>query len=149
MIGLRASINEHLQRKLKEASEKAAYRNFGHAAASIRKDVQQTIERAPRQPRSGGGRKRKRRAAATIASPPGRPPRTRRGALRRAIRFDVSKTSTVVGPVHSIVGESGAAHEFGGQYKGAEYPERSFMGPALERNISRFADSWRGSIGEQ
>lgn len=65
MIGLRASINEHLQRKLKEASEKAAYRNFGHAAASIRKDVQQTIERAPRQPHwaadeseSGGQRQR-------------------------------------------------------------------------------------------
>lgn len=149
MMNLRVRINEQLQQKLEEAAKTATFRNFGHAMAAIRKTAQGSIERAAKEPRQNASRKRKRRRAVpTIPSPPGSPPRTRRGQLKRAIRFDVTETSAVAGPIHTIVGESAAAHEFGGTYKGAEYPERKFMGPALEQNVSRFAESWRSSIGE-
>lgn len=125
---------EDLTPALEEAADKAAFRNFGHAAASIRKDAASTIERS-REP-----------------SEPGQPPHTRRGQLPRAIRYAVDElggdVGAVVGPRASLVGESGAAHEIGGEYKGTEFPERPFMGPALERALPRFAEQWRGSIGE-
>lgn len=68
------------------------------------------------------------------ASPAGQPPATRRGLIRRAIRYQVAedRRSVVIGPAYSMVGTAGAAHEFGGRYKGETYPKRPFMGPALE-----------------
>lgn len=112
-----------------KAAEKAAFKNFGHAAARIRKDAAESIQRSAQ------------------ASMPGAPPHTRRGHLKRAFRFDRTKDDAVIGPRGSIVGESASAHEFGGQYKGQQFPERPFMGPALEKNLPRFADDWAGSLG--
>lgn len=68
------------------------------------------------------------------AAPAGSPVTTRRGLMRRAIRYQVAedKRSVVIGPVASMVGTAGQAHEFGGRYKGERYPQRPFMGPALE-----------------
>ena len=68
------------------------------------------------------------------ASSPGQPPATRRGLLRRAIRYQVAddRKSVVIGPAYSIVGTAGEAHEFGGRYKGDLFPKRPFMGPALD-----------------
>ena len=104
---------EDTTKRVADAAEKAAFRNFGHAAASIRKDAIASIEKAPH----------------GQASEPGTPPHTRRGQLPRAIRYDATKDGAIVGPVASLVGESGAAHEFGGTYKGQDYPERPFMEP--------------------
>lgn len=118
-------------RKVFEEAEKAAFRNFQHAAASISKDAKASIK--------------------TSADPsdPGEPPHTRRRVfLRRAIRYAANKDGAIIGPLASVVGLSAEAHEFGGRYKGNEYPERPFMGPALERAIPRFAGSWQGSIGQ-
>ena len=116
--------------RLKDATEKAAFRNFGHAAASIRKDVISTIEK-----QAG-------------PSDPGTPPHTHAGGfLKRAIAYFADKLGAVVGPLHSVVGESGHAHEFGGYYLGTQFPERPFMYPALQRAIPRFAEDWKGSIG--
>jgi hypothetical protein len=68
-------------------------------------------------------------------SRPGDPPTTRRGLLRRAIRYRVAqdRTHVLVGPTASKVGRAGEAHEHGGRYKGQRYPQRPFMGPALEQ----------------
>lgn len=121
---------ESLFTDVAKAANEAAFRNLGHAAASIRKDAASTIERSQ------------------DASAPGEPPHTRRGQLNRAFRFDVSPDSAIVGPLFSVVGVSAAAHEFGEEYRGEDYPERPFMGPALERSTPRFLESWRGSIGE-
>lgn len=68
------------------------------------------------------------------ASQPGQPPASRKGLLRRAIRYELAadKQSVVIGPAYTIVGTAGEAHEFGGRYRGATYPERPFMGPALQ-----------------
>lgn len=117
-------------RKVRKASDDAAYRNFGHAAASISKAVKASIirQRGP--------------------SLPGQPPATRKGLLRRAVRFFADKQGAVIGPMKTIAGTVGAAHEFGGAYKGEDFDQRPFMYPALEQAAPRFAGSWRGSIGE-
>lgn len=119
-------------RKLLREIDFTAFKNAAHAAARIRKDAQESLIKAEG------------------ASKPGTPPHThKRQFLKNAITFDVSESGeAVVGPRFSRVGESGEAHEFGGEYKGAEYPERKFMLPAMERNVARFAGEWAGSIGE-
>ena len=77
---------------------------------------------------------KKRIVRSTTKAPPGQPPTTRRGLLRRAIRYAVAadRQSVVIGPAHSLVGTAGEPHEHGGRYKGDRYPRRPFMGPALE-----------------
>jgi len=131
MFGLSVQVDDQTQR-VKDAADQASFRNLGHAAASIRKTAIAEI------------------VTAEGPSEPGTPPHSRRGQLRRAIKFDLDKSSemAVIGPEASIVGEAGAAHEFGGEFRGEDYPERPFMEPALDANVDRFASEWAGSIGE-
>lgn len=139
MIAIAVEFVNQMNR-VAQATEKAKFRNLGHALARIRKDAVASIEPSDE------------------PSPPGSPPHTRKrisrkgnvvkGHLQRAIVYKVEGDSGVVGPRESIVGESGQAHEFGGKYKGGDYPERAFMGPALDRNLDNFASTWGGSIGE-
>jgi hypothetical protein len=77
---------------------------------------------------------KKRIVRSSVKAPPGQPPTTRRGLLRRAIRYAVApdRQSVVIGPTHVLVGTAGQPHEHGGWYKGERYPPRPFMGPALE-----------------
>lgn len=111
------------------AAERAAFRTFSQAAFAIRETAVRSIVRA-RGP-----------------SPPGQPPHTHRGAyLRRAIRYAANREGAVIGPMASVVGTAGQAHEFGGPHRDAIFPERPFMGPALEQNLDRFAIGWSGSI---
>lgn len=69
------------------------------------------------------------------SSSPGTPPNTRKGLLRRAVLFGVENDarSVVVGPAKSLIGISMTAHEFGGKYRGRNYPKRALMGPTLQR----------------
>ena len=113
------------------AAEKAAFRNFGHAAASISKDIKSTLE------------------TAEGPSDPGKPPHTHKGAyLRRAVRYAADKEGAVVGTMASVVGQAGAVHEHGLSFHGQDFPERPFVAPAGERALPRFASDWQGSIGE-
>ena len=68
--------------------------------------------------------------------------------LPRAILFAVDEFEgeAVVGPAASIAGTVGKAHEFGGEYKGHQFPQRRFMGPALERIEPIMSDIWAQSI---
>lgn len=131
MIGFTVKT-EDTTKRVADAAERAAFRNVGHAAAAIRKTAAESIivDEGP--------------------SAEGTPPHTRRRQLNRAIRFDHDRKaqSAVVGPRASIVGEAGAAHEFGESFHGQMFEERPFMGPALDENQDRFADSWAGAIGE-
>jgi phage gpG-like protein len=70
-------------------------------------------------------------------SAPGEPPHTRRGQLRRAIVYavDAQEQTAIIGPRESVVGVSAEAHEFGGEFRGEKYPERPFMGAALEEEL--------------
>ena len=129
MIGLDIKI-DFTPKAVTDAADKAAFKHFGHAAARIRKDAVASIQTSPN------------------PSPPGSPPHTRRQQLPRAIAFDATKTGAVIGPRFSVVGDAGHAHEFGGMFRGENYPERPYMAPALEQNLERFAGEWQGSIGE-
>jgi hypothetical protein len=131
MFGLTVQLVDQTSR-VQDATEQANFRNLGHAAASIRKTAIDEI------------------IVAEGPSDPGTPPHTRRRQLKRAIKYDVDQAaeSALIGPEASIVGEAGAAHEFGGEFRGEDYPERPFMEPALETNVDRFASEWAGSIGE-
>jgi len=140
MFELTSKVVSDFDAIIKE-EQKAKYRNLGHAAASIRKTEIESIH-------FGKG-----------PSQPGTPPHThglrltkkgkaRRGVLQRAIIYVVEGDTALIGPRFSIAGSSGAAHEFGGEYKGANFPKRPFALPALEKNLSRFAQSWRHSIGK-
>lgn len=132
MIGLKVKTENTMQR-VRDAANKAAFKNFRHAAASISKDMKASIEKAPQ----------------GEASEAGEPPHTHRGQfLKRAVRWDADDKGAVIGPIASIVGEAGAVHEFGEVYHGVDYPERPFAGPTLERAIPRIAGEWAGSIGE-
>ena len=53
----------------------------------------------------------------------------------------------VIGPRASVVGDVGKGHEFGGEFRGEDYPERPFMGPALEETEDTFGNSFAGSLG--
>lgn len=121
---------------VKDAAAAGVFKNTKQAAATIRKAAIASI-----QPGDG-------------PSPPGTPPHTqtagltkkgtpRRGNLQRAILFDVAPDGVgIVGPRKSVIGEAGRVHEFGGELFGDEYPERPYMEPALEKNLTRFGDSF-------
>jgi hypothetical protein len=47
-----------------------------------------------------------------------------------------------------VISEIAGVNELGGLFRGRHYPARSFERPALEREAPRYADSFRGSIGE-
>jgi hypothetical protein len=131
MIGLEVKTVDQTKR-VSDAVDRGTFRNLGHAAARVSKDAKASIQ------------------VAEGPSAPGSPPHTRRRHLPRAIRYDVDRAAqdAVIGPMASIVGEAGAAHELGATFKGTDFDERAFMGPALEKNADRFADDWVGSIGE-
>ena len=115
-----------VQRKANDGSIRA----LGHAAAAIRLTARRSIRRSP------------------TYSDPGTPPHTRRGLLREGILYAVEKDAAraVIGPTFEMVGTSGSAHEFGGRYRGDNYPARPFMGPALEAIRPRLPSFWAASV---
>ena len=132
MFGFAAKTEDTTDR-VKQAANKATFENSRHGLFRISKDAKASIK------------KRK------TPSKPGEPPTTRgRGGhnLRGAIFVAADKEFGIAGPRASVVGEAGEAHEFGGEYRGDQFDERSFMGPALEANMDRFASDWANSIGE-
>jgi len=117
---------------VKEAADRAVYANVRHAAFSIRKYIRESIKKSPR------------------AAKPGDPVATRgrRGNVKNSIFVAADADSAIIGPRHSFVGDAMHAHEFGGERYGQKYEARPTSGPGLEANIDRFANSFRGSIGE-
>lgn len=151
MFRVTAIIEDRIVQAIDPKVEEANFRNFGHAAASIRKAAIQSIERAPVEQRRGPKRRGGARVsrARQIPSKPGTPPHTGpRRILKKAILFDADEEGAIIGPAYSLVGESMEAHEFGGEYRGQEYPERPFMGPALDDKLDRLIGNWSGSVGE-
>lgn len=130
-LGVKVDIEDKMHR-VKKASDDAIYRNLGHAAASIRKEAVASIKRSKR------------------PSEPESPVHTKRGQAKRAVRYavDGAQQEAVIGFEESKVGTAMEAHEFGKVFRGAKFPARPTMGPALEKGTPRFADAWVGSIGE-
>ena len=116
--------------RVRKEAERASRRVFAKAAFRIMRDAQASIVRS------------------STPSTAGSPPHTKRGQLKRSIRYDATKDGAVIGPIASRVGTSGEAHEFGGSYKGGSFPERPFMGPALGRELDKFAGEFSGEISQ-
>jgi len=116
--------------KIKRKVNQGTFKSLSHAAAAIRLTARRSIRRSARKSLSGT------------------PPHTRCGLLKRALLYKVEKTklSAVIGPAYSISGRSGRAHEFGGKYYGRDYPQRSFMGPALQANLKRVPKFWLHTV---
>jgi phage gpG-like protein len=121
---------EFYPQRIRDAAKKGSFRSLNHAAAAIRLTARRSIRRNKK------------------ASSAGQPPHTRKGQLKRSLRYVVEKDKSraLIGPVHTVVGRSGMAHEFGGKYKKQKYPKREFMGPALEKNKHRLSNFWQDSV---
>jgi hypothetical protein len=129
MFGFKAKWKFHPKR-VKNTAKKATFRNLGHAGAAIRLTARRSIKKGKRSSRAG------------------QPPHTRKGQLKRSLRYavDKDKGSVIIGPTYTMVGRSGMAHEFGGKFRGQRYPKRRFMGPALEKNTHKLSRLWADSI---
>jgi hypothetical protein len=126
--------------KLRRAVDRGVERVHSRAGAYMRTTAARKIRR---------GRERKRAKPARVPSKPGTAPKTWvRGGLRDAMRFagDPMRRRVVVGPIASMVGRVGKAHELGGRYRGQTYPRRPFMRPALETTADRIEVWYRDSI---
>jgi phage gpG-like protein len=135
---------DHRERVAK-AMRAAAYRRVDKAAFAIRKTASDSIVKGEALP--SGGKKQSRKRARIAPSKPGMPPHTRFNQLKKAIVYVSKRGEAVIGPRKSVVGLSASAHEFGGTFKGEEYPARPFMGPALLSNVGLFGGSFKGSLG--
>ncbi len=134
MIDFNTKMDRERIRAVERLADKGVFRSLGNAAAALRSTARRLIRRvANREP-----------------SHEGEPVHTRFGQAKRtdAILFDVDGDEAVVGFTYSVMGDVMGAHEQGGEYMGTEYPERPTMGPAMDANLVRFADEFRGSIGE-
>lgn len=119
------------QERINKAIQRAADGSLSAAAFVLAMRAQEKIEKAKE------------------SAAPGRPPKSRRGLLRRAIQYayDKLRREAVIGPLASRVGESASAHEHGGKYKGQRYPQRPFMGPTLLENLDVIPQKFKGSFG--
>jgi hypothetical protein len=129
MIRMRAT-SRFEERGMRRRAAEGSIRSLEHAGAALRLTARRSIRRSRK------------------ASPPGQPPHTRRGQLKRAVRYVVEKERgrVLIGPAYTVVGRSAAAHEFGGRYKRQVYPKRPLMGPALLKIRSRLPRMWADSI---
>ncbi len=94
------------------------------------------------------------------ASPPGRPPSSHTGLLKKFIffGFDAIRRSVVIGPARLSQngrGEAPSALEYGGivtmrtetrESKKAHVRPRPFMGPAMEQEKDQLPALWRDSV---
>lgn len=94
------------------------------------------------------------------SAPPGKPPHSHEGSLRRLIYFgyDRASDSVVVGPVGFKRSTAPNVLEFGGKTEvkrrrrgkfvktRAMVREHAYMGPALEKERPNFPKRWAGSV---
>ena len=129
MIGFSIRTQSDVER-VKRKARQGTFRSLSHAAAAVRLTASRSIRR-----RKG-------------PSQPGQPPHTRRGQLKRAIRYAVDRVreTAVIGPSYEAVADVGMPHEFGGRYRRDRYRPRPFMGPALAKVRDRLPRMWAASV---
>lgn len=139
---------------VEKAVEKAAYKNFKHAAASVRKSIiagiqisKDTIGWITTNKKTKRGKRIRKRIYKP--SPVGHPVYSHRNKsfVSRGVRFDADADDAVIGFAKSKYGDVMEVHEKGGQRFGQQFDQRPTVQPGLEANLERFAGDWRGSIG--
>jgi len=136
-----------------------------------RPKVRRAVNRAKRRALSKAGAFIRQRARTSIrkrkgAAPPGQPPRSHEGSLRRLILFgfDRASDSVVVGPARlNRPGEAPNVLEFGGrttvtrlrtrkdgkrviESKRVRIAARPYMGPALKKELPNVPKAWANSV---
>ena len=138
MIGFQVRLQNEIERATTKAAKEGIYRSLGHAAASVRLTVKRLIVISDKR------------------SKPGEPIHSRLGQAKKAVFYEVDRAGqdAVIGFSHQRMGTSMQVHEEGGwaqSKKGAQkpgyYPARPTIGPALDANRVRFAQSFVDSIG--
>lgn len=116
--------------KVRKVARAGSITSLGHAGAALRLQARHSIKKSKK------------------PSQAGTPPNTRKGRLRNAIKYAVTKSppSVLIGPDVEVAGTSGQAHEFGGRYKKEHYDRRPFMGPALNKVKPRLPAFWAASV---
>ena len=146
------------KRCLKPAEAKYHRRGGLHVSRKMRSlfKLKGHARRAPKRKYKADGRtwtapyrKWRREAKRRPPSPPGTPPYTYTGTIRRAVlyAFDVSRQVTVIGPAHSVIRTVAALHEAGGTFHGRRYPARPFRQAALDKAKTRLVKLWEDSFG--
>ena len=125
--------------RVSEDMRKQSVRMLRKASFIVRHTAIESIEATPATEPSAPGRPVHTRQRGVIKSGKNKG-KQRFGQVQRAIAFDVdsSKLNAVIGPRASFVGQAMNAHEFGGEYRGENYPARPTMGPALSKSVSLF-----------
>lgn len=115
--------------------------------AAVKRGNIDSLGRAGALVRTVARRSLRRRGVKKLPSRPGQPPKTT-GPLKRSILFEVEKdkSAVVIGPSSDIVDDVGTAHEFGGQFRGVQFPKRPFMGPALIKVTPQLPRLWAKSV---
>lgn len=127
--------------------------------------VKRSVDAAKRRVLSKGGAFIRTAARTSIrkrkgSAPPGKPPHSHKGTLRRLILFgyDKSSDSVVVGPVGFTRSTAPNVLEFGGKAtlvrrrrgklvrERAAYDSRPFMGPALQKERPKLPSRWANSL---
>lgn len=123
------------------------------------------VDRAKRKTLSRGGAFIRQSARSSIrkrkgSAPPGKPPHSHEGSLRRLILFgyDRSTDSVVVGPVGFRKSTAPNVLEFGGRTvitrrvrgqlvrRRVKIAERPYMGPALAKEKDKLPKTWANSV---
>jgi len=109
---------------VEKAFKRAAFKNLGHAAAGLRLAAQRLIR------------------TRQTASPPGSPPSTRAGALRRSILYAMEgEFAAVIGPSVNLISDVARAHEHGGMQR-----PRSLRGFNREELLAQ-GTNWKLEVG--
>lgn len=87
-------------------------------------------------------------AISPVPAAPGKPPHSRAGLLKRGLLFGVEKSrmAVLVGPAYSFIGLSMTAHEYGGRFRGRQYPARPLMWPTLQGTAKQLPSIWKDCI---
>lgn len=105
--------------RVKRAAGRAVIKTHQQAGAMIYRIARNSIQR----------RKNK-----NLHSPPGSPPFTHTGALKKSIRFAATNDNVVAGPTRSGIGLVANLHEFGGR-------------PRNRKRKTGFRNNWKLQIG--
>lgn len=141
-MGIREMKMHFFDRDVMDASDKQSKEVASKFGAFVRSDAQRSMRTA----KSGK------------PAPPGKPPRVRKGFLKKFLFFawDPNTRSVVIGPARfgGMTGEIPEALEDGGnvavrkdtQVVTVHLHRHPFMGPAAEKNKPKLPSVWRNSV---